>query len=139
MKCGPEMAILWLGPFISHVTPDVDQTPCTVHLTPRPQATVPHALWPRWISVRWSQLTLCTNLEKLLHANSDLSHLAPIRGHLHFAGRCAGRRSPESTLVCGAQARARARGAPGILPCGGAPEPPGWRNGPGMRPGGSRK
>ena len=55
-------------------------------------------------------------MEKLPYANSDLSHLAPICGHLHFAGRCAGRRSPESALACGAQARAMPRGTPGIQP-----------------------
>lgn len=26
MECGPQIAILWLGPFSSHVTPEVDQT-----------------------------------------------------------------------------------------------------------------
>lgn len=79
-------------------------------------------------------------MEKLPYANSDLSHLAPICGHLHFAGRCAGRRSPESALACGAQARAMPRGTPGIQPpFRRVPEPRLWRNGPGMRRGGGRK
>ena len=79
-------------------------------------------------------------MEKLPYANSDLSHLAPICGHLHFAGRCAGRRSLEAALACGAQARARPRGTPGIQPpFRRVPEPPRWRNGPGMRRDGGRK
>lgn len=80
------MEILWLSPAF-HVTPDVDQTSCCIHLTPRPQVAAPRRLWPRWINFRWSRLTLSKDLEKLVNANSDLSHLPPIRGHLHFARR----------------------------------------------------
>lgn len=58
MECGLEMAVLRLSPFASKGTPEVDLTPCAVHLMPPTQVADPRPLWPH--SIRWSQFMLCT-------------------------------------------------------------------------------
>lgn len=60
--------------------------------------------------------------EKRPIAHSDFSHPAPMRGHLHFPGRCAGRRSPGPAPARWASSRHPAPAQPAGPGAAGLPE-----------------
>lgn len=66
---------------------------CTVHLTPRLLFTAPQTALAVLDPLQVKPTHAQHELGKASHVNSDLLHLAPICV-AHFAGRCAGRRSP---------------------------------------------